>query len=179
MTESYGRSFKLLHWSLAAVLIALITVGFWMEGLPRGDLKSAVYGLHKSFGVLALALVALRIGWRLTRGVPNPPTFMPAWQLKSAHAAHLALYALMLALPVAGMVMSWSGGHPVGLFGLQFPALIGKNEALHEAMEGAHAVMGVGLAVLVAGHAAAALWHHFVAKDDVLLRMSPLGGRQG
>ncbi len=171
--KEYGGVARGLHWVVAALIIVLFGVGIWMHELPRGEFKGAVYGMHKAFGMLVVLLVAARLAWRLGNVQPRQPDG-PAWQHFAAHAAHWALYALMIAVPVMGWLMSDSGGHPTSFFGLfTFPTVIGKDEGLHEALEEVHEVLAFALIGLVVAHAAAAVWHHVVRRDDVLTRMLP------
>ncbi len=172
-SERYGAMAQGLHWLMALMIIGLFGVGLWMGGLPNGEFKGQVYGLHKAMGVLVLLLVVFRLIWRQVNVQPRPQ-YEAAWEHTLATAMHWALYALMLAVPVIGWLMSDTGGRPVSFFGLYtFPLFIGKNEPLHEALEGAHAVSAFLMMALAALHAAAAVWHHRVRKDSVLARMLP------
>ena len=125
------------------------------------------------FGVVVLALALVRLVARQVMGVPALPATMTAREGQLTHLVHWALYGLMFAVPVAGILMSQSGGHDVQVFGLPLPTLLGKDKALHELFEDTHLALAVLLALLVAAHAAAALRHHFVMKDTVLTRMLP------
>ncbi|MGE5546953.1 MAG: cytochrome b [Solirubrobacterales bacterium] len=173
MPERYDSVAKSLHWLMALLIIGLIAVGAVMEDLPKGDFRNQVFGIHKAIGVIALALVVLRLGWRGTRGAPALPADMPAREQLFAKLGHMALYLLMVLAPIAGILMSQSGGRPVVVLGWTLPVLIGKDEALHEVFEGLHGLTTWGLAALVALHAAAAFRHHFMLKDDILRRMLP------
>jgi len=170
---TYHAVAKTLHWAMAAVMIALWGVGHLMQELPKGALRGTVYDCHKQLGIAILVLAFVRLGWRLWKGAPALDTAMPALQRLGAHLVHLALYGLMFALPASGIVNSQSGGHPVKLLGLRLPVLVGKEPALHELAEDGHALLGWVLLLLVAGHVAAALYHHFKLKDDTLVRMLP------
>jgi len=170
---TYGAVARGFHWLLFVLLTIAVIVGNLLDEIPKGPTKIEVIGLHKSLGVLILALVLLRLAWRLMNVRPADPTGTPPLQNKLAHAVHWLLYAVMLLQPISGILMSQVEGHPVGFFGLfQLPTLLAKNEALSPILNGAHATIWVVLVVLVIGHAAAALYHHYVMKDDVLRRMS-------
>lgn len=172
-SERYGAMAQGLHWLMALMIIALFGVGLWMGGLPNGEFKGQVYGLHKSMGVLVLLLVIVRLAWRQMNVQPRPQEGA-AWEHTFASVMHWALYALMLAVPLIGWIMSDTGGRPVSFFGLvTFPLVIGKNEPVHEALETAHAVSAILMMALVVVHTAAAVWHHRVRKDSVLTRMLP------
>jgi cytochrome b561 len=171
--ERYGIVAMGLHWLMAALMIGLFVMGLWMHELPRGDFKGAMYGLHKSFGVLVLFLGFARLAWRLAN--PRPRAVAgPAWQHRASTVAHVALYGLMIAIPIAGCLMSSTGGHPTSFFGLfTMPSPLGKNEPLHEVLEGVHSALAWAMIMLVAGHVGAAVWHHRVLRDTVLTRMLP------
>lgn len=169
----YDGVAKLLHWVMAAAIIALWAVGILMEDLPKGPLRSEVFGLHKAVGVVLLVLALARIGWRLAHPAPRLPATLSLGERSLAKIGHLGLYALMVAMPVDGILLSQSGGRAVSVFGLVLPTVVAKNEALKELFEAGHAVMAWVLVALVVGHVAAALRHHFLLGDQVLRRMLP------
>jgi cytochrome b561 len=175
-TDRYGAVAQLLHWGMF-VLIALNFIG----GEVMGDLpkKAAIRGFafdaHETLGVVLLALLALRLWWKVAN--PAPPATGPAWQRAAANAVHVLLYALLVAIPLAGYVMVCAKGHAPAFFAWDLPILVGKGEALAKAAKEIHETLATALIVVVALHAAAALWHHLVARDAVLRRMLP--GRHG
>lgn len=171
--QNYDSMAKALHWLMAALIIALWCVGEGFDLLPKGDLRSQVIGLHKAFGVIVIILAVLRLTWRATHTAPALPATMPAWEQLGAKLGHLALYGLMFALPLSGILMSQSGGRAVSVFGLILPDIIGKDEALHEFFQESHEVLASLLAIVLVVHVAAALRHHIMLKDDVLRRMLP------
>ena len=172
----YSTAAKAQHWTMAALIFGLLCVGTVMVFLPKGGLRGDMIDLHKQVGVAVLALAALRLGWRLTRGAPALPATMAARERLIAHAGHLGLYVLMFAMPLTGIVMSQAGGHPVTLLGLTLPPLVGNDHGLHELAEGGHEVLAWAIGLLAVAHAAAALRHHYVLKDDILRRMLPKRG---
>lgn len=171
--SQYDPVAKSLHWLMAVLIIGLWCVGLTMEELPKGDLRSRIIGLHKAFGVVVLALVLVRLAWRATHAVPALPAPLPALEKLAARLGHGVLYALMIALPVDGILMSQSGGRDVDVFGFVLPRLVEKNEALKEFFGEGHELMAWILAAVLALHVAAALRHHLVLKDEVLRRMLP------
>jgi len=173
----YDLMAQALHWTTAIAIVAAFVLIQVVEGLPKGPERSFVMGLHKSFGVIVVALVALRVAWRHVSPPPAPPV-MPAWMASASRLGHAALYALMLLVPVVGMVMSWSAGRPIAVFGLfTLPDLLPPSPVLKDTTEKVHEVLG-NLVLIVAGlHAGAALFHHYVLKDGVLARMLPWGAR--
>lgn len=170
----YDAGLRALHWGMALLIIALWFVGNIMEEMPKGDLRGSVYGIHKAFGVLALALVGVRMFWRALRPVPDLPASFVGHARLAAIWGHRVLYALMIGLPISGILMSQANGRPVSMFGLfDLPTLVGKSESLGEMFKGMHGLMAWATALFVVGHVAAALWHQFFLKDGILARMLP------
>lgn len=175
---TYGSIAKAFHWIMFLILAGLVIVGFYMGGLPsetpdQASYKFGFYDLHKSFGLLVLILVILRLGWRMANPVPKMPDTMSKIESLSAHTMHILLYILMLAQPLSGWLMSSYGGHPVKFFGQLVPALVDKDKAMGGIMHESHEIIAFLLIITFVIHVLAALYHHFVKKDDVLLRMSP------
>lgn len=169
----YSPAAKWLHWIMAVLIIALLMVGFYMSELPKGPDKTALVQVHKAIGTVVLVLAAVRLWWRIGHAPPPLPASIAAWQAQVAHAAHWLLYGLMIAQPLSGWAMSSARGFPVALVGLiPLPALVGKDEALAELLKESHEFIGGSLAILVIGHVAMALKHHFIDRDGLLLRMS-------
>lgn len=167
------------HW-LAVVLVAAMYVTVeWREFVPKPDpLRDQLIALHKSLGVIILALVAVRLVLRRRDNRPPIVPAMPAWQDWASRLVHYALYAMLLVLPITGYLMSNAGDRPVAVFGLVLPTLIAPNKELASTLKDIHEIVaniGYGL---IAAHAVAALWHHFVQRDNTLRRMLP-GGAAG
>lgn len=170
---SYDPFAKALHWGMALLVIGLWFVGLSLEALPKGDFRGQVIGLHKSVGVVVLMLVVVRLAWRATHRTPDLPATMAPWERLGARLGHMGLYALMVVIPVDGILLSQTGGRAVSVLGWTLPTVIGKSEFMHEVFEEAHEAMAWVLAALIVVHVAAALKHHFIVKDDVLRRMLP------
>ncbi len=175
--QHYGAVAIGLHWLMAALLIALLALGLYMVSLPDVGFdtrKIALILFHKQLGLLALALAALRLAWRVGNALPSLVETLPDWQKVTARVVHLCFYALMLALPVTGWLMSSAAGIPVSLFGLfDLPDLIAHNEYLFRAFIEVHKWLSYALIACIAIHAAAALRHHFLFKDGTLRKMWP------
>lgn len=168
-----------LHWLMAIALVGLFAVGFYMSGLPLSPHKLKVYSWHKWAGVTLFLLVIVRLAWRLTHRPPELPEHMSRSELFVAHATHALLYLLMFAIPLSGWLMSSAKGIQTVYLGvLPIPDLLEKNRALGDLLQTAHWGFNLLLAVIVVGHAAAALKHHFIDKDDVLIRMLPDHGKR-
>jgi cytochrome b561 len=166
----FGLVAILLHWLIAILIISLLAVGLYMADLPIGMQKLKLYGLHKAFGILVLALVILRVIWRITN--PTPILNLPWYERIAARFAHLALYILMLAMPLSGWLMSSAAGLAPSFFGLfTLPTLVAPNAELRELFGAVHQWLAYGLIAMIIVHTLAALKHHFIDKDDILRRM--------
>lgn len=172
----WGPVSQALHWLIVLMILVQGSVALWMGGLRNGPDKIQVYALHKSFGLTILALVVLRLLWRLYAGHPRAVAGTPAWQHRAASLAHGALYALLLAIPLSGWVLNSAAGFPLQWFGLfNLPKLVATSHDLHEMAEDAHELMFWALVSLALLHAFAAVYHHLFQRDDTLARMLPRG----
>ena len=99
---AYDPGLRALHWLMAVLIFVALPLGVWASLLPRGQMRSEVLFFHKSFGVTVLGLIALRIVWRLIAGAPEYVEPLGRLTHAAARAGHLALYALMIAMPVSG-----------------------------------------------------------------------------
>ncbi len=180
-TDRWGATSQLLHWTIAVLVLSIGAVGLVMGELPRSPKWFWVYTLHKSLGLTVLALVLVRIAWRLYAGAPPPVEGTPRWQARLASLTHGAIYVLILAMPLSGWLYdSASGLRPFRWFGLaEVPKLSPPHEALADAMHETHELLFWVLIALVIGHAGAALYHHFVRRDATLARMLPRRWRAG
>ncbi|MCS6945127.1 MAG: cytochrome b [Sutterellaceae bacterium] len=168
----YTRTAIVLHWTVAALIVVAFPLGLYMQTLEFSPAKLRLYSYHKWIGVTVFALALLRLAWRLTHPAPPLPQHASAWQRRAAAVTHGALYALMLAIPLSGWLMSSAKGVPTVWFGvLPLPDLVGRDEVLAATLKRLHMTLNYTLAVLVAAHVAAALKHHLVDRDDVLRRM--------
>lgn len=170
----YGALAQMLHWGTVLLVGALVGIAITMDDLPLGPEKFRLYNLHKSIGLTVLALTLLRLLWRRIAPPPALPAAMPDWERRAAQASHFLLYAILLTQPLVGVLHSWSANFPILVYGwFAIPNLTGPNKALEAILGGVHWSLGWGLVCLVLLHAAAALRHHFLLKDDVLRRMLP------
>ena len=173
-TARYSTASITLHWLMFLLIVAVYATIELRELFPKGsDPRNLLKTWHFMLGLSVLALVGLRIAVRCTRSTP-PITPPPAvWQQKLATLAHLALYGLMLAMPLAGWVILSAEGKDIPFFGLTLPPLVGVNEALAHDVEEIHEAVGEAGYWLIGLHAAAGLFHHYLLKDNTLLRMLP------
>ena len=170
--SAYTPVAKGLHWLMAALILGLAALGIVMHEMPLSPLKLELYAWHKWFGVTVFLLVWLRLAWRLTHRPPAlPATLSPPLQ-RLAHAGHALLYGLMIVIPLSGWLMSSAKGVQTVWFGLvPLPDLLGRDRELGDLLQQAHKLLNLLLLLTLAGHVLAALWHHFVLKDDTLRRM--------
>jgi cytochrome b561 len=159
-----------LHWAQAIVVIWLLWLGWTMLDLPKGAERSAAYGLHKSLGLLALLLIAIRLAWR--RGHPAPKAQATGWEAKLATAVHHMLYALLFMAPLAGYLASSFTPYAIKFFGVELPRTGWPDESLNGLFKLAHVVFVWSLAGLIALHIAGAL-KHALKRDGTLQRMLP------
>jgi len=174
MNTHYTATAKGLHWLMALMMVGLLALGFYMSDLPLSPEKLQLYSWHKWAGVTVFVLVWLRLLWRVTHRPPAYPLTMTPLQQALAHAGHLVLYILMVAIPLSGWLMSSAKGVQTVWFGLvPLPDLLVRDKELGKQLAELHSALNIGLLILVGGHAAAALFHHLVHKDDILRRMLP------
>lgn len=174
MSAQYTRTAKSLHWLMALIIIGLIPLGMYMHELPLSPEKLQLYAWHKWAGVTVFFLLLVRVSWRLTHQPPPLPWHMSKIERLGAHAGHMVLYVLMLAIPVSGWLMSSAKGVQTVWFGvLPLPDLLSKDKELGHALAEVHEALSWVMVLVLIAHVAAALKHHFIDKDDVLLRMAP------
>jgi cytochrome b561 len=178
----FGRVFRYdavaraLHWTIAALILLQVAGGLVLEELPRKSaIRSLAFDAHESIGIVVLALLAARVGWRLTHAVPDETG--PRWQRLVARGAHLALYVLTIAVPIVGYATVDARGLEVAFFGAKGPDLLAADAALAKRLGSFHETLAWALVALVAVHVGAAAFHRFVLRDDVLARMLPPRGR--
>ena len=181
MTAAAGRFSvmqRALHWLMAALIVAMLFIGVAMVSTVA-PAYSRLVSVHRPLGILILLLVVLRIAVRLRRGTPPLPTDLPQWQTVSARASHVALYALMVALPLVGWSMLSAGGYPIVLFGsIHLPPIMPHDDALHAFLRAAHAVLGYVFFLTILLHIAAAMFHALVRRDRVFGSMAPWFARR-
>jgi cytochrome b561 len=173
--QHYGAAAIVLHWLMAALIATLVALGIYMARLPDAgfDTKKIVLILiHKEIGILALVLVAARLAWRQLNPLPRLAVALPEWQKVTAIFVHLCFYALMVALPVTGWVMSSAAGIPVSFLNLfMLPDFVPHNEALFGWLQRTHDWLGYVMTAFICLHAGAALGHHFLLRDETLRKM--------
>lgn len=190
----YTKTAIILHWLIAFFIFGMFALGWYMADLPKDAPKQMAhdlfdlgiytwqsaeaisprnfyFNLHKSLGVTILALIALRVLWRITHRPPAMLTSYKAWEKKLANGTHHLLYLLMAAVPLTGLIMVMYGKYGVKWFGLNFIAGT-DNKPVRDFFEAAHESIGIVLLVAVAIHVAGALKHKLIDKDETSKRMS-------
>jgi cytochrome b561 len=171
---SYRWPAKLFHWLTAAAVITAVVLGFSMVSAEPGPRQNQLYDLHRSFGALILTLTGLRLLWRLYSPPPPLVPGMPAWQELAATWTHRLLYVFLFAMPLLGWAGTSAFPATITVFGLfELPPLVKPNRELSTILLGIHWRLGWLLCVVIAGHVGAALYHHFIRKDETLRRMLP------
>ena len=179
MSHQYTATAKSLHWLMAVMLFGLLALGLYMTDLPLSPEKLKLYSWHKWAGVTVFLLLLFRLLWRIKNPPPPLPESMPKALQLVAHAGHFGLYALMFAIPLSGWLMSSAKGFQTVYFGvLPIPDLIEKNRELGHLLAEVHETLSWLFIILLVGHIAAALKHHFIDKDDILIRMLPDHGHR-
>ena len=177
-STSYTRVAIALHWVIAIMIIGNLIGGKVMHSMDVSTQKFELYQLHKSFGILILVFSILRLIWRLLHRPPALPAQMKQWERTLAKASHHMFYALMIGVPLAGWMMSSASptNIPTKVFKTipwpDFPGLT-RSEAMVDRLANAHELLAYALGALLALHVGAALKHHFVNRDNVLIRMIP------
>jgi len=173
-TSKYGIVAKTLHWVVALMIIAAWAVGYYASELAPDDATNIreLFDLHKSTGMAILMLAAIRLSWRAYTSAPHLLP-MPKIQAIIAQTVHYSLYVFMFVQPISGWLMSSAAGYPPSLYGLfTFPDMIAKNQASVELYKDIHNVSAYILLALFVLHIAGAWYHHLIAKDGTLRRMT-------
>lgn len=176
--DRYTWQAMALHWLLAVLIVGMLVLGYLLEDIPRNTPARGFYvNLHKSFGVLILLLVLVRLAWRLTHKPPPLRAGMPRWQVIAAAWSHGLLYACILLQPLSGYLGSSFGKYGVKFFGLALPNWGWEDKALRGFFGDVHGTVALLLVGLLIVHVLAALKHLLVDRDQVFQRMLP-GGRK-
>ncbi len=170
----WGAVAKGFHWLTALLVVGLLCVGLYMTGLDFSPDKLKLYGLHKAFGITVLALVVLRIGWRVFTPRPGEIETHKGWEVRLAAVIHFFFYAALIAMPMTGWIMSSAASYPVSVFGLfTLPNIVGPDENAVDLMKDVHEFLAYILIAAIILHVAGALKHHVIDRDETLRRMIP------
>ena len=169
---AYSLTARVLHWITALLVLVLLPLGVVIANEWGGRLQDALYNLHRSIGATVLLLVIVRLGYRLTHPpLPLPDDISPM-QRTAALTTHRTLYGLLIVQPLVGWLATSAYGASIRVFGLfELPPIWYQQRALSDQLFVVHSALAVIIACLVATHVGAALHHHFVRRDCVLMRM--------
>jgi cytochrome b561 len=166
---AYTVTARALHWITAALVLVQIPLGLLIANAQMGDF---LYNMHKSFGAVLIPIVLFRLYYRLTHPPAPLPSEIPPLQRLAAETVHWFLYALLVAQGIIGWIATSAYPAPIPVFGLfELPHIWREDRALSDQLYVVHRFMGVVMAFLLVGHIGAALQHHFIRRDRVLMRM--------
>ena len=172
--QRYSFLSILLHWAMLILIVAVYACMELREFYPKGsDFREGLKTWHFMLGLSVLVLVFIRIVARVTGNTPPITPDPPAWQTLFAKLTHLALYAFMLAMPIAGWIILSASGKAIPFFGLDLPALVSPSKALAGQVKELHETVATIGYFLIGLHALVALFHHYFVRDNTLRRMMP------
>lgn len=171
--EKYTRTAMFIHWLMAALVLVLIGLGWYMVELPQGPSRSYYFALHKSLGLSVFALLVLRIAWRIAHRPPALPDSVLWWQRGMAHVVHLGFYALLLVQPLSGYVSSSFSGYKTRWFGIPLPHWGWRDAPLNELFTEIHVISSIALVVLITTHLLGVLSHVLAGQWALVRRMWP------
>ena len=176
-TTRYGSLSIALHWLMLILLIAVCCLmefkGIYRKGTPG---RNTMMAWHYMLGLSVFFLAWLRLALRWAGSLPKIEPAPPAWAAALATTWHWLLYTLLISLPVLGWLALSAKGEPIPFFGAELPPLIGKNEAAGKTLKDLHETLSRAGYFFVGAHAVAALFHHYVLRDNTLKVMLPRRG---
>jgi len=170
----YGVGAVTFHWTVAALIVFLGALGLLFDDIPR-EARPFWINVHVCVGLIYFALVVARVLWRATHKAPILPPDIGEFSCRTSLAVHHLLYVLMLLIPIVGIVARVWHGRPFDYGVLQFNFGAASSPAVFHPAEKIHQLLAYALFALAGLHAAGALYHHFVRRDGILLRMMPGG----
>jgi cytochrome b561 len=177
--SSWNAVAKFLHWFIALLIFAQFALGWLATNWRLSPTKLDLFVWHKSTGMLILALVLVRLAWRLSHQAPALPVDMFRWERAAAHVSHALLYVAMIATPLVGWVIGSAAGVPFRIYWrIPLPDIVAPDKHIADLAAAVHFSLGIALIALLVLHVGAALRHHFVKRDDVLTRMLPTRNSQ-
>lgn len=168
--DNFGVVAKLLHWIIAALIIFMLVFGYFLGDVPK-DYQPITYNIHKLIGLTILLLMLLRLSWALMNVKPRLPDGAPCWQRAVEWGTHFLLYVAVICMPLFGWVGSVAAGHAPHIGGFDINLPIEKSKELADTAFMLHGNFAILLIVLISLHALAALYHHFIRRDNILRRM--------
>ena len=173
----YGLISQALHWGIMLLVLVQLVLGVGAYNSPPVGERLVIHHLHYSLGITIFALMLARLGWRLLSAPPPLPRSVNGLQRVAANGTHVAIYVLLLAMPVVGWLYCSASELTTTWFGIvTIPNPLGPSARLAVALKMLHMDMAGALVTLIVMHISAAFWHQFVHKDNLLARMLPMGG---
>ncbi len=172
LAVQYTATARALHWLTAALVLTMAPIGIVMANFSLGPTGDVLYDIHRSIGAILLPLMLIRLVYRLNNPPPALPVDLPAIQQLAAHLTHWALYGLLIVQSLVGWVATSAYRAPIKVFWLfELPPIWPVDQAFSERMFAVHRWLGIFIAFVLCAHIGAALFHHFIRKDDILMRM--------
>jgi cytochrome b561 len=170
---TYTRTAIALHWLIGLGVLAQITLGLWMIGIPKSPpgVRAWWFNVHKSIGITLAVFIVLRLLWRFAHRAPPLPQTMPDWERIAAKANHVLLYVCMIVMPLSGYLGSSFTKYPILYFGMRLPHWGWDAPALKELCSQVHFITVVIFIALIALHIAAAVKHWLFDRDGIAQRM--------
>jgi len=170
--SSYGSVAILFHWLIFILVAIMIPLGYFMGDIPDEAMRGQAFNFHKVLGVCILILMLMRVSWAFYSVKPGLPFQTPLWQRVSERCVHFLLYAGLIVMPLSGLIGSVAAGRPPHIYGINIELPISLNKAVASfAFKEIHEPLAIILIVLICIHILAALYHHFIKRDDILRRM--------
>lgn len=179
--QHWGSVTRALHWVIAAIVLGMIAAGLYAGSIDintaQGEtLYYTIIDVHKSFGILLIALVLFRVLWRLSERTPILPANVPMWEVVLARGSQLLIYAGLIAIPIAGFFWATAYGEPLRFFGAKLPTVVHLRDGQATQAHHFHIIAAFVLLGVVGVHVAGALKNHFVSRNDVLRKMLGIEG---
>jgi cytochrome b561 len=171
----YGAFPQTLHWLTFIFVTVGWLLGWFLDDLPKGGIRSFGLLAHMTLGQCVIVFLVLRLAWRTAN--PPPPLLPTRFGRLLEYAAklnHFALYVLLVAVPLVGIVVQLKRGHALPIFGFwEVSSPWPVDRVLARSILGVHEYLANTLLILAGVHAAAALIHHYGFRDRTLARMLP------
>jgi cytochrome b561 len=176
--SGYSPTAKFLHWLIVVLLIGQFIAAWTMPHIGRNTPVTTLISIHFSIGIVIIAVVVVRLFWRVIYGEPAPLDGVPPWQVQSARTVHWLLYILLFAVPILGWINASWRGMPIVLFGVELPKLVATRAPGFGWTGDVHSLLANYVMLTLVGlHVLAGLYHYFIRGDTVLQRMLPGGTR--
>jgi cytochrome b561 len=172
--ERYRSISMTLHWLMFFIIVAVYACIELRELYPKGsDPREALKAWHFTLGLSVFVLIWIRVVARVLTVTPPIEPSLPTWQTWLSKAVHLALYVFMIGMPLGGWLILSGEGKAIPFYGFSLPALIQENKPLAESIEEIHETVGTIGYFLIGLHVLAGLFHHYIRRDNTLIRMLP------